>query len=199
LPETTSFQELMQRVRNRDEAAAAELVRRYESHIRRAVRFHLHDARLRRIFDSMDVCQSVLATFFKRAAAGQFQLDHADQLIQLLVRMACNKVAGEARRQRAKRRDIGRVEHASFLAEEKASSTREPVEQLATSELVQRFRERLSEEEWRIVNERADGRAWPEIAAEMGGTSEGLRKRLARAVERVERQLRLDESRNARA
>jgi RNA polymerase sigma-70 factor (ECF subfamily) len=197
MPEPTSFQELMERVRNRDEAAAAELVRRYESHIRRAVRFQLHDARLRRIFDSMDVCQSVLATFFKRAAAGQFQLEHAEQLIQLLVRMACNKVASQARRQRAKRRDVGRVEHATFLAEEKPSPTKEPGEQLAVSELVQRFREHLSEEEWRIVNERADGRAWPEIAAELGGTSEALRKRLARAIERVERQLRLDESRDA--
>jgi len=193
MPEPTSFQELMERVRNRDEAAAAELVRRYESHIRRAVRFQLHDARLRRIFDSMDVCQSVLATFFKRAAAGQFQLDHAEQLIQLLVRMAYNKVAGQARRQRAKRRDIGRVEHAPFLSEEKASATKEPVEQLAVSELVQRFRERLSEEAWRIVNERADGRAWPEIAAEMGGTSEGLRKRLARAVDRVAQELGLED------
>jgi len=85
-----TFQELMQRVRNRDQDAAAELVGRYESHVRRAVRFQLVDPRLRRIFDSVDVCQSVLATFFKRAAAGQYQLEHADQLIHLLVRMACN-------------------------------------------------------------------------------------------------------------
>jgi RNA polymerase sigma-70 factor (ECF subfamily) len=197
MPEATPFQELMQRVRNRDEAAAAELVHRYEKHIRRAVRFQLHDPRLRRIFDSMDVCQSVLATFFKRAAAGQFQLEHAEQLIQLLVRMACNKVASQARRQHAKRRDVGRAEHTAFLAEEKASPIKEPGEQLALRELVERFRERLSEEEWRIVKERADGRPWPEIAAELGGTPDGLRKRLARAVERVERQLHLDESRDA--
>src|SRR5262245_31951719 len=183
-----TFQELMQRVRNRDQDAAAELVRRYESHIRRAVRFQLVDPRLRRIFDSMDVCQSVLATFFKRAAAGQYQLERADQLIHLLVRMACNKVAGQARKQRALRRDVGRVERAEFLADEHAGTDREPGELVAQRELVARFRERLSEEEWRVVSERADGRGWAEIAADVGGTPEGLRKRLSRAVGRVERQ-----------
>ena len=189
-----TFQELMQRVRDRDAEAAAELVRRYERHIRRAVRFQLVDPRLRRLFDSMDVCQSVLATFFKRAAAGQYELEHAEQLIHLLARMACNKVAGVARMQHAKRRDVGRVEHAEFLAEAQAGPEREPGEVLAQRELIERFRERLSEEEWRIANERADGRGWPEIAQELGGTPEGLRKKFTRAVERVERQLHLDES-----
>jgi len=189
-----SFQELMQRVRNRDQAAAAELVQRYERHVRRAVRFQLVDPRLRRVFDSMDVCQSVLATFFKRAAAGQYQLEHADQLIHLLVRMACNKVAGQARKQRAQRRDVARVEHASFLAGEQTGPDREPGELMAQRELVARFRERLSDEEWRLVSERADGRGWAEIAADVGGTPEGLRKRLSRAVERAERQLNLSES-----
>jgi RNA polymerase sigma factor (sigma-70 family) len=194
MPAEAGFQELMQRVRNRDQAAAAELVRRYERHIRRAARFQLVDPRLRRVFDSMDVCQSVLATFFKRAAAGQYELEHADQLIHLLVRIACNKVASEARKQCAQRRDVGRVECAEFLADEQAGTEREPGEQVAQRELVERFRERLSEEEWRLASERANGRGWAEIAAEMGGTPEGLRKRLARAAKRIERQLHLDES-----
>jgi RNA polymerase sigma-70 factor (ECF subfamily) len=189
-----TFQELMQRVRDRDSEAAAELVRRYERHIRRAVRYQLVDPRLRRVFDSMDVCQSVLATFFKRMAAGQYDLEHAEQLIHLLARMACNKVAGEARRQRAKRRDVGRVENVEFLADAQAGPEREPGEQLAQRELIERFRERLSQEEWRLMNERADGRGWAEIAEEMGGTAEGLRKKYTRAVERVGRELNLHES-----
>jgi RNA polymerase sigma-70 factor (ECF subfamily) len=183
-----TFQELMQRVRARDEAAAAELVHRYERHIRRAVRYRLVDPRLRRIFDSMDVCQSVLATFFKRAAEGQYDLEHADQLLHLLVRMACNKVAGEARRQHAKRRDVGRVENVASLADQMVAPGPEPAEQLMRNELVERYRQELSEEEWRLISERADGRGWAEIAAEHGGTAEGLRKRFARAVARIERQ-----------
>jgi RNA polymerase sigma-70 factor (ECF subfamily) len=189
-----TFQELMQRVRQRDSEAAAELVRRFERHIRRAVRFQLVDPRMRRLFDSMDVCQSVLATFFKRAAAGQYELEHAEQLIHLLARMACNKVADEARKQHAKRRDVGRVQPADFLADALAGREREPGEQLAQRELIERFRERLSEEEWKIVSDRADGRGWAEIAEEMGGTPEALRKKFTRAIERVEQQLHLNES-----
>jgi RNA polymerase sigma-70 factor (ECF subfamily) len=184
----------MQRVRARDQAAAAELVRRYEGHIRRAVRFQLVDARLRRVFDSMDVCQSVLATFFKRVSEGQYELEHADQLIHLLVRIACNKVAGQARKQHARRRDVGRVDYAEFLADEKPGREREPGEQVAQRELLERFRERLTAEEWHLVSERADGRGWAEIAAEVGGTAEGLRKRLARAVHRAEQEMKFDES-----
>src|SRR5260370_1339900 len=127
-------------------------------------------------------------------AAGQYELDHAEQLIHLLARMACNKVAGEARKQHAQRRDVGRVDHAEFLADAQAGPEREPGEQLAQRELIERFRERLSEEEWRLVTERAEGRGWAEIAEEMGGTPEGLRKKFTRAVERVERQLNMHES-----
>jgi len=47
---------------------ALELVREYEPLIRREVRLHLEDQRLARLFDSMDICQSVLASFFLRTA-----------------------------------------------------------------------------------------------------------------------------------
>src|SRR5262249_14118935 len=104
------------------------------------------------------------------------------------------KVAGVARMQHAKRRDVGRVEHMEFLAEAKAGPEREPGEVLAQRELIERFRERLSAEEWRIANERADGRGWPQIAQELAGTPAGLVNECTRAVERTERQLPLHES-----
>jgi len=99
-----SFQELIRRVRGGDQAAAAELVERYEPAVRRAVRFRLVDARLRSLLDSMDICQSVMASFFVRAAAGQYELDKPTQLVNLLVAMAHNKVASLARKERAQRR-----------------------------------------------------------------------------------------------
>ena len=64
------FRELIARVRAGDEQAAAELVRRYEPAIRRAARVRLVDTRLNRLLDSMDICQSVLASFFVRAGSG---------------------------------------------------------------------------------------------------------------------------------
>jgi hypothetical protein len=70
IPETTSFAELLRRVRSGDQEAATALVRQFEPEIRRVVRLRLTDPRMRRVIDSADICQSVLANFFVRAAAG---------------------------------------------------------------------------------------------------------------------------------
>ena len=72
---STTFATFMRRIRSGDGSAAEELVRHYEPIIRREVRLRLEDRRLYRVFDSMDVCQSVLGSFFLRAAAGQYDLE----------------------------------------------------------------------------------------------------------------------------
>ncbi len=87
------FGELISRIRRGDADAAREIVRRYEMSIRVAVRTRLSDPRLRRHFDSMDVCQSVLASFFLRVASGAYDLDDPRQLVSLLMKMAEKKLA----------------------------------------------------------------------------------------------------------
>jgi RNA polymerase sigma-70 factor (ECF subfamily) len=62
-------------------------VRRYEPAIRRAVRVRLIDARLRRVLDSTDICQSVLGSFFAHAGEDRYDLDTPEQLIKLLIGM----------------------------------------------------------------------------------------------------------------
>src|SRR5262247_3045690 len=101
-----TFADFVGRIRAGDEQAATDLVGRYEPAIRRAVRARLGDRRLRRVLDSMDLCQSVLASFFAGAAAGRYDLGRPDQLVRLLVAIARNKVAFQARRQRAGNRDL---------------------------------------------------------------------------------------------
>src|SRR6266404_4654229 len=101
MSEANDFHDLIRQVRAGDDAEAAELVRRYEPAIRRAVRIRLGDTRLARAFDSMDVCQSVMASFFVRAALGQYELDAPEQLLKLLATMARNKLADHARQQQA--------------------------------------------------------------------------------------------------
>ena len=73
--------------------------------IRREVRLRLDDHRLYRVFDSMDISQSVLTSFFARASTGQFDLETPEQLVRLLIQMTRNKLAFQVRRQRARRRD----------------------------------------------------------------------------------------------
>src|SRR4051812_44768072 len=95
--EEVDFQDLIRRIRAGDEAAAAALVRTYEPAIRREARVRLSDSRLRRLFDSMDICQSVLASFFVRAALGQYELEQPEQLLRLLVDMSRKKLVDRAR------------------------------------------------------------------------------------------------------
>src|SRR6516225_2449212 len=109
MSEQATFTDFVRRIRAGDEQAAAELVRQYEPLIRREIRLQLEDRRLCRIFDSMDVCQSVLASFFVRTAAGQYDLERPEQLLKLLVTMARNKLASAARGQYRQRRDSRRA------------------------------------------------------------------------------------------
>jgi RNA polymerase sigma factor (sigma-70 family) len=194
LADDTAFPDLMQRIRAGDEDAAAELVRRYERVVRRTVSVWLIDARLRRRFDSMDICQSVLGSFFVRIALGQYQLDKPEQLVKLLVSMARNKLADQVRKQRAGCRDGRRTEPSDQAAQEIAGTEATPSRQIAARDLLHEVRRRLSTEERELADLRALGREWPEIAAERGANAEALRKKLTRAVNRVARELRLDEA-----
>src|SRR5262245_62031836 len=88
-----TFDDFLRRIRSGDAEAAAELVRRYEDTIRLEVRMRLGDPHLRRLLDSTDICQSVLASFFVRAAAGQYDLNAPVQRLKLLVAIAQNCLA----------------------------------------------------------------------------------------------------------
>jgi RNA polymerase sigma-70 factor (ECF subfamily) len=189
-----AFQDLIRRVRRGEEAAAAELVRTYEPEIRRAVRIRLTDPRLGRLFDSMDICQSVLANFFVRVAAGQFDLDQPEQLLKLLVTMARNKLKDQARKHRSDRRDNRRLQAGSpDVLEGVADTGPSPSRIVAGQEMLREVRRQLSDEERFLADQRALGREWADIAAERHERPDALRKRLARAIDRVARQLGLDE------
>jgi RNA polymerase sigma-70 factor (ECF subfamily) len=195
MPEPDAFSDFVRRIRAGDEQAAVEMVRRYEPLIRRQIRLKLEDRRLGRLLDSMDVCQSVLKSFFFRAAAGEYDLDSPEQLQGLLVTMARNKLASVARRQRRRRRDNRRVaaDGAEQLAAIPAAEA-SPSQQVAGRELLERFRQSLGTEERQLAELRSQGLAWADIAAQLGGTAQSRRMQLVRAVERGARDLGLDES-----
>lgn len=194
MSEEAAFRELMGRVRAGEAQAATELVRQYEPEIRRAVRLRLTDPRLHRLVDSMDICQSVLANFFVRVHAGQFELDQPEQLLRLLVTMARNRLLDQARKQHARRRDARRLDAGAedYLTNLPDAGARTPSGILAGKELLEAVRARLTDEERALAERRAQGMDWAEIAKELGSTPEALRKRLSRALDRVTRELGLD-------
>jgi RNA polymerase sigma factor (sigma-70 family) len=189
MPESTTFPDFIRRIRAGDDQAARELVERYEPVIRCEVRLRLRDPRLYSRFDWTDICQSVMASFFVRVAVGQYELERPEQLVRLLVGMARNKLAAAARRHYQQRRNIGRTTAEPAALAAVTSDEPTPSRIIAGRELLADVRRRLSEEERLLAELRADGCAWTEIAARLGGTAEARRKQLARAVDRVERQL----------
>jgi RNA polymerase sigma-70 factor (ECF subfamily) len=189
-----SFQDLMRRIRAGDEAAAEELVRRYEPAIRRTIRLRLVDDRLARLFDSLDICQSVLASFFVRTRLGQFDLDSPEHLVKLLRTMARNKLSKQVRAQYAAQRDARRLQAVEVSEAQAIDPGPSPSEEVALRELVEEARKRLTAEERQILEWRQQGRGWAEIAADLGGTPAAVRKRLERAVDLVARQLGLEQA-----
>jgi len=186
------FAELILRVRRGDQAAANILVQRYEPAIRRAVRFRLTDPRLRRTLDSMDVCQSVMASFFVRAASGQYDLDTPEQLMRLLTTMARNKLLNSARHEHATRRD-NRLVTEDVADHDVPTAAPSPVQQAEAREMLAEVHKRLSAEELQLVDLRNQGHDWSSIAELVGGNAAALRQKLHRALARLSQEFGLAE------
>ena len=150
MSEAPAFEELIRRVRAWDPDAAAELVRRYEPAIRRAVRVRLAGARLGNLLDSMDICQSVLRSFFVRAASSQFDLETPEQVLKLLTAMARNKLASQARKQHSLRRDNRRASAIGDEGSRLVAPGDSPSAAIVVRDLQQEVRRRLAPDEWQI-------------------------------------------------
>lgn len=188
------FLDLIHRVRSGDGEAATELVLRFEPQIRRVIRIRLADSNLRRVLDSMDVCNSVLGEFFVRAAAGQFELESPEKLINLLAQMARNRIINHAKKQQAMRRDIRRTVATDVAELGLPANTETPSRIVSSQELLDLVFDRFTEEEREIVDYRTVERmSWQEIAERLGSNEDAVRKRFTRALDRVAEMLSLDE------
>jgi RNA polymerase sigma factor (sigma-70 family) len=186
------FQELLERVRAGDEEAAAEFVRVYEPHVRRVVRARLRLSRLRRLADSSDFCQAVMGSFLVRAAMGQYAVAGSDEVRDLLGRIARNKVVDLVRRPEHR---YGAVPVAApgVVGVEPIAPGAGPASQLAWNDLLATVRDRLTAEERRVCELRAQGLSWGEVAARLGEKPDAVRNRLNRAMRRVAGELGLED------
>jgi RNA polymerase sigma factor (sigma-70 family) len=188
---------LVRRIRAGEAEAAEALVRACEPELRRVIRVRLTDVRLRRFVDSLDICQSVLAGFFVRTAAGQYDIQSPEELLKLLATMARNRVIDWARRSNAERRD-GRREVPLYREDGQPRPIEEtqsgPVSIVVNRELLEQVRSRLAADELRLMEQRADGQNWNDIAAQSGEHPNAVRMRLTRALDRVAEELGLEQS-----
>ena len=100
---------LLQRFRDGEQDAATELFLKYGARLQALARSQT-SASLGTRFDPEDVIQSVFRTFFRRAANGLYDVPEGDELWQLLLVIALNKIRSLATYHRAAKRDISRTE-----------------------------------------------------------------------------------------
>lgn len=182
------FTDLIQKTRSGDQDAARQLVELYEPEIRRAARLRMTDPQLRRLVDSVDICQSVFGRFFKNAADGSFDMQKPEQLLALLTTMTRNRVIDEHRRNQSQKR-FSDPSAIPSDPEELLDKSPGPRTAIAERELLSEVRSRLSPDELVLADRRNAGLSWDEISAEVNESAEGLRKRLDRAITRVRREM----------
>jgi RNA polymerase sigma-70 factor (ECF subfamily) len=183
--ESCEFQGLIRRARSGDEDAAARLAREFEPFIRRFVRVRMRGRsnrdRLRPELDSADICQSVFKSLFVGLRHGRFELDQPEQLQKLLSAMVRFKVATKARRLSVTLRDLLDADE----SKEPVDSGPGPEKPVDDKDLLDTILKQFAADELDLLVRRLHDQPWPAIAEAVGGTAESLRKKLARALERV--------------
>jgi hypothetical protein len=188
----SDFEQFFDAVRRRDRQAANELARRLEPYLRRVIHLRLTNRKLRQVFDSMDICQSILGVFFAKADSHWLQIKTEQELQHLLVTMAFNRLRSRARHEQRRLASIP----AGWDPEDRAG---DPSEAVSDHDLSLALRRRLTAEElWLFEQNQVQGRTWSEIAQDLGDRpanlrnagQDGLRLRLTRGLARVQRELR---------
>jgi RNA polymerase sigma factor (sigma-70 family) len=180
------LEELLVRIQGGDEEASAEFYRAYKPQLQRQTRAYLRafGLPLRRLSDSSDICQVVLADFLVGSAIGRYDIGNSEELRRLLARIAARRVIDLARKPEFRKPAVpvagGGAEGVEVVARESS-----PASQIAVHELIEKAEQLMPEDAKRIVELRKDGVAWEEIGRRLGKSPEAVRKSHERAARRV--------------
>jgi RNA polymerase sigma-70 factor (ECF subfamily) len=171
---------LVERWRQGDQAAAAELFRRYANRLIALARSRLTGKLAHRV-DPEDVVQSVYRSFFSNVLDDRYELERGGDLWRLLVTMALHKVNDQVKRNRRGKRAVEREQSLTdadgpgdqFLAREPS-----PVEAVALTDELESFMQLLEPPERRVLELRLQGFNLEEIAAEIHRILERVKEKL---------------------
>jgi RNA polymerase sigma-70 factor (ECF subfamily) len=170
----TSDASLLRRFRSGDDDAATELYLRYAQRLQALARANTPDLLATR-FDPEDVVQSVFRTFFRRATEGFFDVPPGEELWQLLLVIALNKVRALGKYHRRQKRDIRQTVGSPFLDD--ARHLDDEMSLRILSMVVEEALQQLPPLQQQIVMMRIKGHEVSEIA--------DATQRCTRTVERV--------------
>jgi RNA polymerase sigma factor (sigma-70 family) len=187
-----SFENVLARLRQRDNDAATEVCKRFAQRLISLARKHLDD-RIRRRIDPEDVAQSVLKSVFLRVAAGQFVLGDWDSLWGLLVRITFHKCHKWVDYFQAQARHLDREAPPPAGADDSNQSwqflDREPTppEAAILAETIDQVLHGLDEREQEMVTLSLQGHEVAEISERLGCTESKVYRLLRLIRQRLER------------
>ena len=182
-----SFDDLMTRLRAGEDAAAAEVFRRFTHRLIGLARSRL-DHLIRGKVDPEDILQSVYRTFFSRHARNAFDLASWDSLWGMLTVITVRKCDYRRKYFRAARRDVGREAAPDAGATDAHVLARDPTpsEAARLTETVELLMRELSGREREMLALSLQGCAIPEVSARVGRTERTVQRVLKRVRERLE-------------
>ena len=171
---------LLQMFRTGNEDAASELYGRYAERLDYLASRGI-GSDMRSLVGSEDVVQSIFRTFFRRAAAGDYEVPEDSELWNLLVTISLNKIRTIGLHYRRQKRNVSRTVYADSEIGDVASGDElaYQVLRLVIDELI----ESLPESHQRIIHLHIEGWDVSGIASET--------QRSKRTVERVLQQFRI--------
>jgi DNA-directed RNA polymerase specialized sigma24 family protein len=175
---TPELQEFLAKIQGGDDCAVEAMLREWDPFLRRVIRLRLLDGRLRRAVDTSDILQSLLKDFLRRPGAGEPSEASPAELSAYLAAAVRHKVQTRWRKERR---------HAGSLPEEWEPASLEPDvgKRVEDRDLVEAIRSRLDESTRSLLDLRAQGLTWQDVAARVGGGADALRMRVNRAVAAV--------------
>jgi RNA polymerase sigma factor (sigma-70 family) len=168
--EESELSDFLKRIQAGDDAAARELLQRFEAEVRLVVRRQLPRL-LRSRFDSLDFLQSVWGSFFRRMRTTPTEFEDSRHLVAFLARAAKNKVIDEYRRAASRKHDMHREEPLwadGRRPKDVPDTIDSPSDVAQAREVFGRLRELLPEEKRSILEMKAEGLSSKDIGERLG-------------------------------
>lgn len=175
----------LRRLRGGDPRAADELFALYAKRLTRVAQLHL-GARLAGRLDGEDVVQSVFRTFFRRGAAGEFQIDSTADLWRLLATITLRKAAARSRHHTAGIRDVGAECAGDSRLADVAARDPGPEEAAALADQVEALLHGLPPLYAQVLESRLQGCGATEAAGRLGISRQTVHRALRLLRERLE-------------
>jgi RNA polymerase sigma-70 factor (ECF subfamily) len=185
-----SFDDVMVRLCQGDDSAAADVFHRFGQRLTALARTRLEQA-VRQKVDPEDVLQSVFKSFFLRHQEGQFQIGDWDSLWTILTVITVRKCSNQRKFFYREQRDVRREVPPPSLPDESEvrldGVSREPTpeEAVVLAETVEVLMVQLDKRDREIISLRLQGNSTAEISAETGFSERTVR----RVVENVKKYL----------